>query len=158
MNKKILVPVKRNDRVENLIPYVENVAQPGMTVVFMMPYLVDGLRWSSEEFGRKAIDEGKKLACCYTWSANVENAKERIAPALKVLPLKGVEVTVDLYAGSLRNAVNAYMANGGVHLIVTRAGIGGWVTELVDGTGSIFNWFKRPSFSPVMLINPRALV
>lgn len=158
MNKKILVPMKRNDRVEDLFPYVENVARPGMKVVFVMPYPVDGLRWSTEEFGHKAIVEGKRLASYYTWDANLKKAKDRVSAASNGLPAKGIEVGVDLYAGTRRSVVRDHAAKGDVHLIVTRAGIGDWIARLFDGTSSIFKWFKRPSLSPVLLINPRTLV
>ena len=56
MNKKILVPLGRYDRSEEMIPYIENVARPGMKVVFLMRYrwmgfgsikknMVSGPRW-----------------------------------------------------------------------------------------------------------------
>jgi hypothetical protein len=41
---------------------------------------------------------------------------------------------------------------------MARAGIGDWMARLFNGTHSIYSWFKGPSFSPVLLINPRALV
>jgi hypothetical protein len=59
MKKLILVPLKRNDRAEDLMPYVEEVVRPGMKAVFMVPYPVDGFRWSHEEIGRKAIERRK---------------------------------------------------------------------------------------------------
>ena len=43
MAEQILVPLKRNDRVEEIIPYVESITQPGMQVVFLAPYQVDRL-------------------------------------------------------------------------------------------------------------------
>jgi hypothetical protein len=76
----------------------------------------------------------------------------------EALYAKGVEATVDLYAGSLKNAVRSHTINGDVHLIMTGAGIGDWIARLFDGIGSVFDGFKRTSFSPVMLINPRTLV
>jgi len=157
MNNKILVPMKRNDRLEDFIPYVEKVARPGMKVIFMMPYPVGGLCWSTEEFGQRAIVEGKRLTSYYTWDTNLQKAKGQISAALKFLPAKGIEVAVDLYAGSMRSVVRDQAAKGDVHLIVTRAGIGDWIARLSDGALSVFKWFRRPSFSPVMLINPRTL-
>jgi len=154
MNKKILVPMKRNDRAEDLIPYVEKVARPGMKVVFMVPYPVDGFRWSHEEFGRKAIQEARILASYYTWDTNLQKAKDRISPALKSLASKGIEVAVDLYAGSMRSAVRDYAAKGDVHLIVTRAGIGQRIVGFLNGSNSLFDLFKRPALSPVLLIHP----
>jgi hypothetical protein len=158
MAKKILVPMKRNDRVEDFVPYVENVARPGMKVVFMAPYPMDGLRWSNEEFGRKAIVAQKRLVGYYSWDANLQEAKRRILPASEVLSAKGIEVAADLYTGSIRSAVHEYTAKGDVHLIVTRVGIGDWIGRLFDGIASVLKWLKRSSFSPVLLINPRTLV
>ena len=54
MNKKILVPLGQYDRSEEMIPYIENVARPGMKVVFLMRYRLDGIRLHKEEYGMKA--------------------------------------------------------------------------------------------------------
>jgi hypothetical protein len=105
MNNKILVPLGRYDRTEEMIPYVEKIARPGMKVIFMVPYQVDGIRWSTEESGLKAIEDGMRLAGYYAWDTNLEKAKGRISPALDVLRAKGIEVGVDLYAGNMRTAL-----------------------------------------------------
>jgi hypothetical protein len=158
MNNKILVPMKRNDRLEDFIPYVEKVALPGMKVIFMMPYPVGGLCWSTEEFGQKAIMDGKRLTSYYTWDTNLQKAKDQISAALRFLPARGIEVAVDLYAGSMRSAVQNCTARDGVHLIVTRGGVHNWIGKLIDSTMSMFRSLKRPSFSSVLLINPRTVV
>src|SRR5262245_58274356 len=158
MNKKILVPLGQYDRSEDMIPYIENVARPGMKVVFFVRYLVDGVRFHKEEYGMRAALEAKNLVNYYSWEGNLEKAKQQVAPACEALQARGIETAVDVYAGSLKKAVRTYTLNGDVHLIMTRAGIGDWITRLFDGTNSGFKWFKQPSFSPVMLINPRTLV
>ena len=157
MNKKILVPLAENDRTEEMIPYVEKVARPGMKVVFLVRYPVDGFIWGQEEFGMKAALEAKKLVRYYSWEGNLRRAAEKVSSADAALRPKGVEVAVDVYAGSLKKAVRSHMLNGDVHLIMTRAGIGDWIARFCDGTNSVWNWFKRPRFSPVLLINPRTL-
>ena len=124
MNKKILVPLGQYDRSEEMIPYIENVARPGMKVVFLMRYPVDGFIWAKEEYGMRAALEAKKLVHYYSWEGNLEKAKKQIAPACEALRAKGIEATVDIYAGSLKKAVRSHTLNGDVHLIMTRAGIG----------------------------------
>jgi len=158
MNKKILVPLGQYDKSQEIVPYIEKVARPGMRVVFLVRYPVDGFIWAKEEYGMKAALEAKKLVNYYSWEGNLENAQKQVTPACEALRAKGIEATVDVYAGSLKKAVRSHMLNGGVHLIMTRVGIGNWIARLFDGTNSVFKWFKRPSFSPVMLINPRTLV
>ena len=100
MSKKILVPLAQNDRAEEIIPYIEKVARPGMKVVFMMPYPVEGFRWPREEFGNKAVQEAKMLASYYSWETNVQEAKERILPASKALASSGIEVAADVMPGA----------------------------------------------------------
>jgi hypothetical protein len=158
MNKKILVPLGQYDRSEEMIPYIENVARPGMKVVFLMRYRLDGIRLHKEEYGMKAALEAKKLVNCYSWEGNVEKAKQQVSPTCKALCSKGIEASVEVYAGSLKKVVRSHMLNGDVHLIMTQAGIGDWIARLFAGTSSVLTWFKRPSFSPVLLINPRSLV
>jgi hypothetical protein len=157
MNKKILVPLGQYDRSEEMIPYVEKIARSEMEVVFLMRYPVDGFIWGKEEDGVRAALEAKQLVNYYSWEGNLKRAKAKVAPAVEALRPKGIEVAADVYAGSLKNAVRSHMLNGDVHLIMTRAGIGDWIARLFDGTGSVFDWFRRPRFSPVLLINPRAI-
>jgi hypothetical protein len=158
MNKKILVPLGQYDRSEEMIPYIENVARPGMKLVFLMRYPVDGFIWGKEEYGMRAALEANKLVNYYSWEGNLEKAKQQVAAACEALRSKGIEAVVDVYAGSLKKAMRRHMLSGDVHLIMTRAGISEWIAKLFDGTNLVFKWFKRPSFSPVMLINPRTLV
>jgi hypothetical protein len=157
MNKKILVPLGQYDRSEEMIPYVEKIARSEMEVVFLMRYPVDGFIWGKEEDGVRAALEAKQLVNYYSWEGNLCRAAKRISYAAEVLGCKGVEVAVEVYAGSLKNAVRSHMLNGDVHLIMTRAGIGDWIARLFDGTGSVFDWFKRPRFSPVLLTQVRTL-
>jgi hypothetical protein len=154
MNQQILVPMKRSDRAEELIPYVEKVSRPGMKVIFMVPYPTDGFCWAREEFGRKAIEQAKTLADYYRWDTNVQKAKDRIAPLLNSLTAKGIEVAVELYAGSMRSAVEEYATKGDIHLIVTRASTIEWIAGVFSGSNSLLDLFKRSVLSPVLLIHP----
>src|SRR4029450_7125438 len=158
MSKKILVPLGQYDRSEEMIPYVENVARPGMEVVFLVRYPVDGFIWAKEEYGLRAALEAKELVNYYSWEGNIESAKRKVAPACEALRAKGIEAAVDVYAGSLKKAMRSHTLNGDVHLIMTRAGIRDWIARLFDGTNSIFKCFKGPSFSPVLLITPPTFV
>ena len=154
MDEQILVPMKLSDRAEDFIPYLEKVARPGMKVVFMVPYPIDGFRWSHEESGRKMIEEAKMLASYYSWDSNLQKAKDRISPALKTLTAKGIEVGTDLDAGNMRKAVRDYTAKNDVHLIVTRTGVAQRIAAVLNGSNSVSDLFKRPALSAVLLIYP----
>jgi hypothetical protein len=158
MNKKILVPLGRYDSSEEMIPYIEKVARPGTKVVLLMRYPVDGFVGAKEEYGMRAALKAKQLVNHYSWEGNLQNAQKQVALTCEALRARGIEAAVDVYAGSLKKAVRSHMLSGDVHLIMTRLGIGDWIAKLFDGTTSIFKWFRRPSFSPVLLINPRTQV
>ena len=155
MNKKILVPLARNDRTEEMIPYIEKVARPGMNVVFLVRYPVDGFIWAKEEYGMRAALQARELVNYYSWENNLENAKRKLSRVCEALRTLGVEATVEVYAGSLKKAVRSHTINGDVHLLVTRAGLGGRIAALVAGTTSLSKLFKRPRFSPVLLTQVR---
>ena len=106
----------------------------------------------------RAALKAKELVNYYSWEGNLENANRKVATACEALRVKGIEAAVDVYAGSLKKAMRSHTLNGDVHLIMTRAGIRDWIARLFDGTNSIFKCFNRPSFSPVLLINPRTFV
>lgn len=158
MNKEILVAMKSQDRIEDIIPCLEKVAQPGTKVTFLLRYPVDGFAQANEVSGRAAaLAEARRLAKHYSWEENQKRAERKVLPALEALQRKGGEVTVDLYAGSLRKAIKSHAVKGDVHSIMTRAGIGHWITSFFNGTNSVLRLFKRPSFSPVLLIQPRGV-
>lgn len=157
MNKKILVPLGRYDRTEEMIPCVEKVARPGMKVVFLVPYPVDGFCWPKKELGMRGAFEATKVASYYSWEANLERAKKKIAPAADAFHAKGIEVAVEVYTGRLNRAVRAHAAGGNVHLIMTRAGMGERFARLFNGTVSMLPLFTRDNFTPIRLMQPPEL-
>ncbi len=154
MSKKILVPLGRNDRTEEMIPYIEKVARPGMNVVFLVRYPVDGFIWTKEEDGMSAALQARELVNYYSWENSLENAKGKLSPVCEALRAKGVEATVDVYAGSLKKAVRSHTASGDVHLIMQRAGLGQRIAGFLDGSSSLYELFKRPTVSTVLLTHP----
>ena len=154
MSKKILVPLAQNDRAEEMIPYVERVARPGMSVVFLVRYPAAGFIWTKEEYGMRAALQARELVNYYSWENNLENANRMVSPVCEALRAKGVEATVYVYAGSLKKAVRSHTASGDVHLIMQRAGIGQRIAGFLDGSSSLFELFKRPTVSTVLLTHP----
>ena len=147
MNKKILVPLGQYDRSEEMIPYVENVARPGMKVVFLVRYPVDGIHLGERRIWYEGRAGGKEVGATTTpGKRTLKKRSSKLRPACEALRAKGIEAAVDVYAGSLKKAVRSHTLNGDVHLIVTRAAMDNWIGRLFDGTMSIFRSFKRPSF------------
>src|SRR5262245_48174716 len=78
MNKKILVPLRQYDQGEEMIPYIENVARPGMQVVFLVRYPVDGFILAKEEYGVRAALKAKEIGSYYRWEDNLKKAKHQL--------------------------------------------------------------------------------
>ncbi len=156
MAKQILVPISRNDRVEEMIPYVESVTQPGMKVIFLLRYPVNGFDehiragTATGETGTPIPETIKEIVARYSWESQQQQARQKVFPACHALQQKGAEVIVDLYAGSLRNAVRGFAHTSDVHLMMAHAGIGRVISRSLKNLFSILRSSKRPSFAPTL--------
>ncbi len=130
MAGKILVALKRNDRLEEIIPYIEKIAQPGMKVVFLLRYPVAGdFLWLGDhcvttESPREAMLAGRRIMQRYSWEVQRALAEQKVLIAREALRRKEIEVAVEIYTDSLRRVVRHYTATGDVHLIMMGAGSG----------------------------------
>lgn len=159
MAGQILVALNRHDRIQEILPYIEEIAKPGMRIVFLIPYPVElwlYLRdhWVTTESPTKAMLEGRKIMERYSWELQRGLAEQRVFPAREALRKRGVEIAVDIYTGSLRKVVESYTHDGDVHVIMMRAGIGLRIMGFLHGISPLFRLFKRPSFSSVLLLHP----
>lgn len=159
MPGQILVALRRNERLEQIIPYIERVAQPGMRVVFLIPYPVEAwlwLRdhWVTTESRRGAMLAGKKIMERYCREVQAALADQKLFLAREVLHRKGVEIAADVYTGSLRKVIGDYTSKGDVHLIMMCAASGLAKMRFLRGMLSVFGLFKRPSLSPMLLLRP----
>jgi hypothetical protein len=66
----------------------------------------------------------------------------------------GVNITVDVYKGSLRKALRRYASNGDGQLLVMRSGIGQRIMSFLQGVDVIGTIFRRPTTSSVLLLHP----
>lgn len=153
----ILVPIRRSDRIEEIIPYIEAIAPPMARVVFLIPYPVELWLWLSDhwittESPREAMLAGRRLQEKYSWEMQRALAEQKIAAARQALQKKGVEVAVDVYTGSLGNLLAEYRASGDVRLIIMRARNGLRIIRYLQEKLSFLGLVKRPSFRPVLLL------
>ena len=112
----ILVTLKRNDAVEEILPYVEKVAKAGTKVVFILQYpaessLFPAGYWVTTESVKEAVEAGKDLMRRSSWAVQKSLAEARVAPARTVLEQLGAEVSVELSAGRLKTAVKKFTAD-----------------------------------------------
>jgi hypothetical protein len=92
--------------------------------------------------------------CEFSWENQKRLYQETIFPLCEPLRKAGLEISVDLYTGSLRRVQKNYALNKDVRLIMARGGIGLWITRFVQGTIPAFGLFKRTECAPMLLLRP----
>lgn len=159
MAGQILIPLKRHDRIEQILPYIENIAQPGMRVVFLIPYPVAPWLWLRDhwvitESAREAMMAGRKIMERYSCDVQMRLAEQRVVLARQALRKIGVETAVDVYTGRLRRVVESYRRGGNVHWIMLPVGSGIRIMSFLLERIPLPGFFKRPALYPVLLLYP----
>jgi hypothetical protein len=166
MAQQILVALKSEDRLSQMIPYIERIAKPGMRVVLLVRFVPQPASKAfqhelvelecPEELAEEELEKTSFTRGNINRSRSIEyqrlSAEHKAFLALEVLRKRGIEITVDVYTCSLRKAVKSYTAKGDVHLIMMRAR-----RELIDffhKAFAFFGLFKRPNFSHVLVLRP----
>jgi hypothetical protein len=154
MKEEIVVVLRRHDRIEEILPYVEKIVQPRMRVVFLVPYpmelwpwLCD--HWVTTESRRAAIMAGKRIINEYSWEMQKNLAEQRLSRARAILQRMQVEVVVDIYTASIRRAVHDYCTGREACLVSLQTGKG---RTLIDRIRKMFFGSFRPRVSSLRLV------
>jgi hypothetical protein len=65
----------------------------------------------------------------------------------------GLNITVDVYTGSLRKTLKSYANYRDAQLVVTRPGIGQWIVSVLHGAVSVRSVFSRSISSSTLLLH-----
>jgi hypothetical protein len=161
MNRQVLVPLKKGDRIEEILPYVEDVAQSGTKVIFLVHL---GTNRFKELAGQLlAIQSGLPV------NFNTENvASENRAPGLSIrektirrvtqeLHYRGVTIEVKFYSGSLARLVRECMGTEPIQFVMLRSAqsrVLGWLHAIAHVLK-----IAKPSLKiPVLLLHPNDVV
>jgi hypothetical protein len=133
-----LVPLKKRDRVDEIVPYLRKVAEPGASVIFLVRPPERGFKWLQAYCGIAQCGLEKTLAVrrmieSYSLKTRAQLAQRRVFQTCWALHDMGLNLTVDVYTGSLRKALESYANNGDVQLMVVRPGIGQRVMTALHG-------------------------
>jgi len=169
MAPQILVALKSEDRLSQMIPYIEKIAQPGMKVVFLIRFSPQPASKASRhdsielEFLQESrFFEGESEKPRFTErnfreTQSMEeqrlSAEHKVFLALEALLKRGIEITVDIYTGSLKRVVKNYTRKGNVHFLVKRLGKIPAMMQFVRRAFPIFGSLNGRTFSPVLLLH-----
>ena len=129
MGAKIITAIGRRDEALEVIPCLENLTRPGMTVVILVPYPLEFWpyicgHWVTTESVRAATELGREIIARYSWESQQELADRKFAAVREALGMKDVEVEVNFYTGSLKEALRKYSTDPEVFWIVRPASTG----------------------------------
>jgi hypothetical protein len=159
MAVKILVPLKRHDRIEQIVPYIEKVVEAGASVVFLVHHPVSGFKWLQAYCGIVQCGLEKPLTVrrmieSYSLKTRMQLAQSRVFQTCAALYDMGLNITVDVYTGSLRKTLKSYANNGDMQLLVMRPGIGQRIMSFLQGVHALGTMLRGPTTSSVLLLHP----
>jgi hypothetical protein len=158
---QIIVPLRGSDRIEQFLPYIVQVAQPGMKIVFLVNFGMSRFKELTDPL--LAIHTGIQPAFLPGQSEEgiVEDARrsaqQRVFFACQTLREKGVAVDVNIYSGRLRRVLKDYLEKEDVYLIMMRPNLDR-VAAYLGKIGSAFRSFKPATVPPVLLLYPSHIV
>lgn len=158
MADQILVALSSYRRVDEMMPYLGEVAKRGMRVVFLIRYPLDRSLWLKDhwvttESSRDVMLSGRLIMERYSPERQRELAEERLAPWRQVLQNMGVEAIVNVYTGSLGSVIKRYSRAGEVSLIM-RARTSLPVIDSLRRLIGFLGFFRTASHPPVLLLRP----
>ena len=158
VTEQILVPLRRRDRVEEFLPYVEDIARPGMTVVFLVHLGRNGFKELTDQL--LAIHTGiqpELLPATMSEAHLSENRKRsaeaQISAACRLLRNRGVKIEVNVYAGRFQKIIGMYLQKQDVQFIMMRPGATR-VMRYLRTWVSMSRFVKLSPVPPVLLVHP----
>ena len=142
MTGQILVPLRRGDRIADVLPYLEQIARPGCKVTLLIHYSVEGLDWFQSK-SRTSVMKEQKLV----------TGKNNFL-ALEPLRERDVTVALDIYAGPLRRVVEQYMRRGDIDLVMIVAGSKSRIGRLLHNCLLLLNFSCLNKSASLLLLRP----
>ena len=127
--------------MEDVIPYLEQIARPGCKVTLLIHYSVEGLDW----FQSKSMSSGIKEQLM---------AEKNTFLALEPLRERHVTVALDIYAGPLRKVVKQYTGRGDIDLVMIAARGRSWIGRLFQNCLLFLNFSCVSKSASVLLLHP----
>jgi hypothetical protein len=158
MVDQILIALKRNDRVEEIIPFIQQIARPGMKLLCLVHCGVSGLNALMDQL--LAIRTGIRLEVLAGSNSKGDVLKERrqwaeqrVLPACDVLRNRGVKIEVIAYAGRLQRVVQNYLQKEDIRLVMMPSR-GDWVTKYLYRIGPMARLLNSGRLRPVVFLLP----
>jgi hypothetical protein len=159
MAKQILVPIIGSDSIEQLLPYIEKVAQPGMKVVFYVHCSVKNFKPLIEAL--LAVHTGiidpsilSGNASRNVFEDKKDALKREVLSTCERLIERGIEIGVIVYNVGAKRIMRDCMANEDVHLVIMRPKANNFLRAVLRALGPLARFLQSPLCSSVVLLLP----
>jgi len=151
MSQQVLVPIKGHDNIEEILPYIEDIARPDMKIVFLVHF---GTNRFAELAGQLLeVQSGLPANFSSDTGVSPSNFTRRLERAGRELSDRGVQIEVMFYSGRLWPILRQYSEVEGSKLVIMRPGkhrVGRWFQRLF----SALRLAKPSPAMPVILCHP----
>jgi hypothetical protein len=121
MNRQVLVPLKGHDNIEEILPYLEDIARPDMTIIFLVHF---GANRFTELAGQLLeIQSGTPAKFSSDTGVPQSNLTHRIQRASRELSDRGVHMEVKFYSGRLRPFLRQCIEGDANRPVIMRSGV-----------------------------------
>jgi len=158
MAAQILVPLKKHDRIEEIVPYIEKVTEPGASVVFLVHHPVNGFKWLQAycriaQCGLEKTLTMRRMMESYSLETRGQLAQRRVFQICEALHDMRWNITVDVYTGSLRKALESYANHQVAQLLVMQPGVYQRIMNVLPRAIFVSSIFSRSFSSSTLLFH-----
>ena len=125
MNGHVLVVLRRGDDLDDVLPYVEEIARPGLTITFLIDHSLSGLtEVLNQAFKPYPVIVEQQLSRTgpdvESPTGTTNGDQQSVTATRQELRKQGVEIKVRVYTGNLKRILREFMEKECVQTIVMR--------------------------------------
>jgi hypothetical protein len=162
MAGQIIVPLSGSDQIEDILPYLERVAQPGVRIVFLIHVSLRGFGKLTAQLlaihtglfsnPSTGLDDEEFVR------SRIRSVEEQIFLRCSELREKGIAMIVSVFAGSFRKVLHDYAQQEEIHLVMMRGEAGSRLRRTLRHVVSHLHRFRVEKLPPVLLFHPNSIV
>lgn len=151
MSHQVLVPITRHEDIEEVLPYLEDIARPDMKIVFLVHFGATGFT----ELAGQLLEIQSGMPVKFSGASGVPQSRlaHRIECASGTLHDLGVQVEVKFYSGRLQPILSECVNGDANQTVIMRPGMNRarrWIQNL----SAALRLSKPSGAVPVILCHP----
>ena len=153
-----LVSLRSPDVMDDVMPFLDIIATPATSIVFLIPYPSGGWPWLPAQLLRMQIDKFRETSSFGVVSREVkERQKRRIRNKLgnagELLSGKSIRTEFRIYTSSLRQAIASFDSRRDQYSVVITANESLPLVKITTGTISVLGLFEKIPWPEIIVLH-----